>query len=143
MQSRRGAAGPFPYPNSGYQESRFTAPPGSRQKGHRQSYRELFYAFPLGRGYIHHMGLQTTPHFDASIHRTATEAPACMVVLYGGELRRPNGSKQTAVTRATQLETHPTRTAALLHPKAILQSVAARAGEPQILWADVVAHNLG
>lgn len=96
MQSRRGAAGPFPYPNS--QKSRFTAPPGSRQKGHRRSYRELFYAFPLGRGYIHHMGLQTTPHFDASIHRTATEAPACMVVLYGGELARRTELPQHGIT---------------------------------------------
>ena len=44
------------------------------------------------------MGQQTTPHFDASIHRTAVEAPACMVVLYGGELGRRTELPQHGIT---------------------------------------------
>ena len=58
----------------------------------------MFCAFSRGRSYIHRMGLQTTPHFDASIHPTAVEVPACLVVLYGGELGRRTELPQYGVT---------------------------------------------
>jgi two-component system, cell cycle response regulator len=58
----------------------------------------LFYPFSHDRRYISAMGLQTTPHFDASIHRPAADAPACMVVLYGGELGRRTELPQHGIT---------------------------------------------
>jgi diguanylate cyclase (GGDEF)-like protein len=44
------------------------------------------------------MGLQTTPHLSAEPDRAAAGAPACLVVLYGGELGRRTELPQREVT---------------------------------------------